>query len=90
MDWIKQALDREKWCTEHGNERWLLKNVGNLLLLEFHQLVNEAMVYHKSCCNSPLTSIREVCFTSFTEETAYNNSTTEYETTSLTVNNLKT
>jgi hypothetical protein len=31
MDWINQALGREKWCTEHGNEIWLLKNVRELL-----------------------------------------------------------
>jgi len=31
MDWINQALDREKWYTEHGNEIRLLKNVGDLL-----------------------------------------------------------
>ena len=31
MEWINQTLDREKWCTDHGNELWLLKNVGDLL-----------------------------------------------------------
>jgi hypothetical protein len=31
MDWINQALDRIKWCTEHGNEMRLLKNVGDPL-----------------------------------------------------------
>jgi hypothetical protein len=31
MEWNNQTLDSEKWCTEHGNKLWLLKNVGDLL-----------------------------------------------------------
>lgn len=31
MEWNNQTPDREKWCTEHGNKLWLLKNVGDLL-----------------------------------------------------------